>query len=209
MSLLHKAWCETRSRFAIALATLAAMIALGARAPLGDSTKMIFAMLAIALGTGSLRQEHAHGTLGFSLALPVPRAHLVGARVAVGVAQIAALAGFAALCALVVAAIAGAPVAASHALRLAVVWAACGTLLLCLTQLLASLVASDAVAFLAAFLIVLGYEAALQLTRLPAGFDLFQLMSSARLPWLSLVGLGALSAALIAVAERRTRRLAL
>ncbi len=240
--LLYKAWCETRSRFAIGIAAMAAMTAIavistrdprGAAPPepqivaavYGDSTKTTFVMIAIVLGIGSLRQERALGTLGFSLALPVPRSRLVAARAAVGLAEVAAIALWVALWLPAVAAVAapGSAIPILHALRFAALWAGCGMLIWCLAQLLATLLASDYVASLGALMIVIGYEAIIQLTALRDHplFDLFRVMSGAgepylgadgalvALPWPALAGAGALSAALLGLAVLRTRRLAL
>jgi hypothetical protein len=236
--LLYKAWCETRSRFAIGVAALAAMTALaamqarGARgvaqvvaAVYGDSNKTTFALLAIVLGIGSLRQERALGTLGFSLALPVPRSRLVAARAAVGLAEVGLIALFVGMWLPAVTAIAapGCSIPIPQALRFAALWAGCGIPIWCLAQLLATLVASDYVAYLGALMIVVGYEALLQLTALRDRplLDLYRVMAGVgepylradgalvALPWPALAGAVAAGAALLGLAVLRTRRLAL
>lgn len=240
--LLYKAWCETRSRFAIGVAALAAMTAIAvmhgadaaspgtaqarfAAAVYGDSTRTTFVLLAIVLGIGSLRQERALGTLGFSLALPVSRSRLVAARAAVGLAEVGLLAGFVALWVTALAVIvgSGSSIPIAQPLRLAVLWSGCGMPIWCLAQLLAAVVASDYAAYLGALMIVLGYEATLQLTALRDWplLDLFRVMSGVgepylgadgalmALPWPALAGAVALGAALLGLAILRTRRLGL
>jgi ABC-type transport system involved in multi-copper enzyme maturation permease subunit len=217
--LIFKAWCETRARFAIGLVTLAVVIALGLAqagggdvwaAVYSDSTKTSFVLLAIVLGTGSLRQEHALGTLGFSLALPVARTRMVAARAGVGIAEVWLLAGFVALW---VPVIAGLKYPISHSIAFVVIWSVVGSLILCIAQLLASLLASDYHAWLLTFLLVIGYEALIQLTALrdQPGWDPFRLMSDPTLglPWPSLAAMVGLCAALLAAASLRARRLAL
>jgi len=231
--LMYKAWCETRSRFAIGAATLAVLIAIAVGRAGGvaawtavdsDSTKTVFVLLAIVLGIGSLRQERAAGTLGFSLALPVARSRLVAARAATGAAEIWLLALFVALWVPAIAAVAGPGYPISQALQFAVLWGACGTLILCLAQLVATLVASDPLAFLGTLLIVTGYETMVQLTALREQplCDLYRLMSGGGepyvragdaalrgLPWAAVAGAVALAGGLLGLAGLSTRRLAL
>jgi hypothetical protein len=222
VSLFRKAWCETRARFAIGLGTLAVMIPLVvARAATpaevwaavyGDAIQTIFVLIAIVLGTGSLRQERALGTLGFSLALPVPRARLVLARAAVGLAEVWLLAGFVAAWVPIVAAITGPGYPISQSLPFSLLWAAVGSLIFSLTQLFASLIASDYLTWLLTFLLILGYQATLQLTALRQypRLDLYRLMSGQDdLPWLAISSVLAVATALLGLAIVRTRRLAL
>jgi hypothetical protein len=223
--LAYKAWCETRSRLALGVATLGVAsglaIARGAAgAALGDSTKTLFVLFAIVLGTGGLRQERARGTLGLSLALPVPRGAQIAMRAAVAIVEVWALAMFVSVWQLAMTAVfagAGATGIADATglqigagLQLAVVWAMCGSLIACLAQLLASIVASDALVYLGTFLIVIGYEAVVQLTLLRDQplCDLYRVMSGgAGMAWPALAGAVVLGAAMLAAASAAARRL--
>src|SRR5258708_33137852 len=103
--LWYKTWRETRTRLlisAMALAWVCCAIILtqhGNRAhadpPISYDAYIwkavykgyvrdFFIILVIVLGGGGLLQERAHGTAGFTLALPVSRSRLMGVRAAVG-----------------------------------------------------------------------------------------------------------------------------
>ncbi len=112
-----KAWRESRARFALSAAALAGLCLalvvfqaylrrlIGATEPPATTYVgylhmrlyasvgcAVFWLIAIVLGLGGLARERTHGTLGFTLALPVPRSHHAIARAAVGVLELAALA---------------------------------------------------------------------------------------------------------------------
>ena len=202
--LSRRAWRETRVRFALAAGALVVTALADADGGTGP-LRSLFCVLVIALAGGSLRQERVLGTLGFTLALPVRRGAVLGARAAVGAAEVAVLAGLVAGIAAV-----RSPGSAGQALGLAVVWAACGAVVLALALAVSTLVANAALAWLVAVLGLLAYEAAVTLTGLAAypQLDLFHLMRAGgdRLG-LALLGLAAASAALLAVAgvvERRS-----
>lgn len=113
-----KAWRESRARFLAIAMTLFALCAFAVllepyirqqhilaalRTPEGEyieyiynliyagTAKGIFALLVIFLGLGGLLRERSHRTAGFTLALPVNRVEVVGAQIAVGIIQLAAL----------------------------------------------------------------------------------------------------------------------
>jgi len=112
-----KAWRESRARFALSAAALAGLCLalvvfqaelrrlIGATKPPATTYVgylyirlyasvgcAVFWLIAIVLGLGGLARERTHGTLGFTLALPVPRSHHAIARAAIGVLELAALA---------------------------------------------------------------------------------------------------------------------
>lgn len=111
--LLSKAWRESRVRFLLALSALALFslgFLLNARRnfPPPESPLLpyaavvwsrfyagyagpVFAIVALIFGLGGLQRERAAGTAGFTLALPVSRAQLLGARALVGVLELSAL----------------------------------------------------------------------------------------------------------------------
>lgn len=115
--LLAKAWCESRARFVVACAFVLGacavfvvfeatfrgrMVAVGGP-PLTfpqyiddrifrSVVHALYLLLAVVLGLGGLARERGQGTLGFTLALPVPRERHHLARVAVGIGQLVVLA---------------------------------------------------------------------------------------------------------------------
>src|SRR5882757_2870851 len=115
--LWYKMWRESQVRFLICALVLIVIcvavvlledtfrVQLHARtAPLNTYTGYIyqriyagfargmFLILALVLGLGGLQRERAHGSAGFTLALPVTRLHLMTVRAAVGLLEILALA---------------------------------------------------------------------------------------------------------------------
>lgn len=188
--LLARAWYETRARFGLAAAAMTATWLAG-QGP--DSAKTLFVMLAIVLGGGSLRQERALGTAGFTLALPVTRRALVTARIAVGLVELAVLAAI--------------PLATGTlSLVDAAAWTVCGAAVLAAAFLVSTLVASEYAAWLVCFFAIVAYQAAVALTglqRWPA-LDLFRQMTEARPA--ALVGFAAAAAALACVAHLCQRR---
>jgi hypothetical protein len=201
--LWFKVWCETRARLAIAAAALVAVCvaALGGGADwrrAGDAPQTCFLLLASVLGGGSLRQERALGTLGFTLALPVPWARHVVVRAAVGLAEIVALAAIAAL--------------VTRTPWIAVTWTAVGALGLGLALACATVIVNEYAAWLAGFGAVMGYELAVNLSSLrgdPA-LDLYRLMTDgaigAPVAWPSLAGAVAAGAAILAAAAWASQR---
>jgi ABC-2 type transport system permease protein len=107
MMLLYKAWRESRTRFLGALVVLvafaiAAVLGFSTRQPLpfreyvaveifDGISKELFVIMVIFLGLGGLKRERIHHTAFFTLALPVSRAALISAQVAVGLAELAFL----------------------------------------------------------------------------------------------------------------------
>jgi ABC-2 type transport system permease protein len=107
MMLLYKAWRESRTRFLGAVVVLvafaiAAVLGFSIRQPLpfreyldleffDGISKELFVILVIFLGLGGLKRERTRHTAVFTLALPVSRAALIGAQVAVGLAELAFL----------------------------------------------------------------------------------------------------------------------
>jgi ABC-type transport system involved in multi-copper enzyme maturation permease subunit len=115
--LSYKSWCESRARFAIAAVLIAAaaagfvlgesmfrsrMVAVGGPVltyvryvdlrVFTGLTRALYLVLAIVLGLGGLARESTHGTLGFTLALPVRHSRHVTARTVVGLAELVVLA---------------------------------------------------------------------------------------------------------------------
>jgi len=111
--LVYKAWRESRARFLLALSALVLFsfgFLLRARTTFpppeypmlpyaavvwstfyGAWRTVAFSMVALILGLGGLQRERAAGTAAFTLALPVNRVQLLGARAVVGVFELTAL----------------------------------------------------------------------------------------------------------------------
>jgi ABC-2 type transport system permease protein len=108
--LWYKAWLETRTRFAVCLCFLTAIIgffvhhaeSIVPAAPKTNTYEVLFFahtylagiwILSVnLLGMGGLLREKAAGTSSFTLALPVSRARVIGVRIAFGVLESIALA---------------------------------------------------------------------------------------------------------------------
>jgi ABC-2 type transport system permease protein len=225
MMLWYKAWCETRARVAIAVVAITAATGLvwqtnwQLRGPGmafasyvwsaadNDSVKTVFVLLAIVLGAGSLRQEHAVGTAGFTLALPVRRRQLVIARAAVGVCEVAGLAGFIGVLILSLSWSTWDPGELARSLRYIVQWSVCGSAVLALSVLVSIAIANPVLGWLVSLLGFLGYEAAVGvsgLRRYPS-CDVFRLMSDPGAPWFALVAVAAAGAALLAIGHLALR----
>src|SRR2546427_12360202 len=104
LMLLHKAWLESRARFAVSAMAVGWLCLVyviwqptraEAQPPAPYQTYIshavydsvllhVFVGCAIVLGLGGLRQEKARGTAGFTLALPISRVRLVRPRDAPG-----------------------------------------------------------------------------------------------------------------------------
>jgi hypothetical protein len=199
--LWFKIWCETRTRLAVAgiVLGIVAIAVVGWRADwraAGDTPQTIFLVLASVLGGGSLRQERAHGTLGFTLALPVARGHHFTVRALAGIGEIAALAAL-------VAALTRTPAVLA-------LWTPCGVLAFAVALGAAALVASEYTGWLLGFGAVMAYEIALNLPapRAPA-LDLYRIMGDglvgAALPWASLAALVAAGLLVLLLADRAQR----
>src|SRR5436309_11694888 len=111
MMLAYKAWRESQVRFLLSAAALAWFCSLfllvrhsvrtAAERPYADfvaanvygsGIRTLYTIFVLVLGLGGLVPERAHGSVGFTLALPVRRLRLVVVRAAAGIAQVAALA---------------------------------------------------------------------------------------------------------------------
>ena len=148
--LWFKAWRESRARFLICAAVIAAMCAaevlfagparhwLGLRLSpdsyvhyiyrltYAGTVRGLFSLFAGVLGLGGLQRERSLGTAGSTLALPVSRLRLVLVRAGVGVAEIAAMA---LLPALIIPALSGLvqqTYPLSQAVQFGLLWFICG-----------------------------------------------------------------------------------
>jgi len=242
--LAHKAWRESRTRFVLGALVLAAVCVvfvvfhaefrrlMGATRPPASTYggylylriyesigRAMFWLIAIVLGLGGLWRERAHGTIGFTLALPVHRWHHAVARAAVGVLQVIALALVPALLVPVCSRLVGASYPWSQALGFAVIWAAAGCVVFAFAFVTSVMIRSDYVALAVAVLgMRIGSGA---LPRLPglAGADLHRIMTGRGMayfdaehaqliatPWLTAAATALVAIAMLALAVRITAR---
>jgi ABC-2 type transport system permease protein len=241
--LWYKTWRETRVRLlmsGLAIGWIVAVIILfqgGSRRADGavmpytsyiwnaiykDYVRNLFIVLTIVLGGGTLVQERALGTAGFTLALPVTRSRLFVMRACIGLGEIVLLALLPAVVIPALSAMTGEHYPIEQALGFAVLWAAGGALTFSMAQLVSALVANEYVAWVGGFLLILLYEAVVKLTALDriATLDVFGTMSGnsatyfnvvdhvlvGPLPWLSLLAWLAFAAAGLLAADRVLRR---
>jgi hypothetical protein len=80
-----------------------------------DMLQKAFMVFAVLLGVGGLTREASHGTVGFTLALPVSRQKLLATRALVGAAEILVLGAIATITILVASAAIGVPYSIAHA----------------------------------------------------------------------------------------------
>jgi hypothetical protein len=203
VSLWFKAWCETRSRVVVAVIALA-IVSIGLVgwsahwSTAGEAPQTIFLVLATVLGGGSLRQERAVGTLGFTLALPVSRDRHLAVRVVVGIGEIVALAGL-------VAALTRTP-------QVLPLWGACGSLAFVIALGFSTVIANEYSAWLASFGIVMLYETTINLVVRGGDprFDVYRIMGDGLvegpLPWSSLGGVIAIGVIVVGLATLALRR---
>jgi hypothetical protein len=112
VTLARKTWRESRARFLAGAAALTFFSVLISQVDLNllppyerptfaqyvwrrvhdGNVRLVFVLIAVMLGLGGLRREHAEGTAAFTLALPVSRMRLDAIRVATGWLQVGALA---------------------------------------------------------------------------------------------------------------------
>jgi ABC-2 type transport system permease protein len=148
--LWYKAWRESRMRFVIALVAVAGLCALfvflrdafqaGTRVNASESTYIayvyrrvyagfvrgIFLVLGMVLGLGGLQRERAHGTIGFTLGLPVSRRRLESVRAMTGLLEVSALAWLPALLVPGLSLLVGQRYPWSQAFEFAMLWTAVG-----------------------------------------------------------------------------------
>lgn len=206
--LWYKTWRETRTRLMICVAALAwvcAAIVLtqnGNRAhaepPLTYTAYIwkavykgyvrdFFTIIVIVLGGGGLLQERAHGTAGFTLALPVSRIRLTVVRAAVGLVEVALLALTPAIVVCGFSPLMGEHYPFGQALQFSLMWTAGGAIVFGAAVLLSSVVASEYSAWIACFLCMMLYSATVNVTALQQfpRLNFFKIMSGADMPYFS------------------------
>jgi ABC-type transport system involved in multi-copper enzyme maturation permease subunit len=208
--LWYKTWRETRARLLISAITLAwvcfviVLIQQGNRAheipPMSYNAyiwkavykgyvRHFFIILVIVLGGGGLLREQAHGTAGFTLALPVSRWRLMSVRAAVGLIEIAFLAVVPAFVITACSPSMHEYYQLSQALQFSVLWAVGGALMFGAAVLLSTVLAEEYSGWIACFLCMMLYSAAVNITALQQfpSLDFFKIMSGLEMPYFSSV----------------------
>ena len=178
----------------------------------------LFVVLTIVFGCGSLRQERAQRTLGFTLALPVSRMKATLTRAWVGYGGVLAMAILPAVVLALCSPMVGQHYAPATALRFSLLYSVAGAAIYGITFLLTHSLAGEYTAALLAVPALFAYEAVISLPGLQRlrSLDIIATMTGegmpwfdARsglfvgpLPWASLGVLAALAAACVGLAAR-------
>ncbi len=178
--LWYKAWRESRARFLLSAAALAAICAcfMWFRADTSGGIsdqpltypvyiwriiykgylRELFMILAILLGLGGLMRERDSRTASFTSWLPVRRWQLLATRTAVGLAEIVLLAMVPAFLVPALSPLIGQAYPASQAWAFALLWATVGTLIFAMGLLASVLFTGEFTAPVVAFLGLVGYS---------------------------------------------------
>lgn len=206
MMLCYKAWTESRLRFGIVLLALVwacgAVVAIqGASRAHADepmtyaqfvwkavyrgAVRDLFALLAMTLGLGGLRQEQANGTVGFTLALPVSRTRLVVSRAAVGLVEVAVLGFVPAMVLTLLSPLTGQSYRLYQGAVYGLLWAAGGVVLFAATFLFSTLLAGEFTPWIAGVVSLVAYLMVVHLPPLSAAprLDFLQVMSGSGMPY--------------------------
>jgi ABC-2 type transport system permease protein len=191
MMLWQKAWAESRVRFLIAFAVMAAATA-GAvlfneslrsyfaqrltafdtysgfiyRIAFQGFARTLFLTFCFMLGMGGLLREREVGTAAFTLALPVSRLRLIVTRAAVGWLELAALACAPSLVVLSLSPVVGQSYPAGQALQFSMLWIAGGSAMFAVAFLASCVLAGEYTAFIVAWIVFFGHTVTTQYVRL-------------------------------------------
>jgi ABC-type transport system involved in multi-copper enzyme maturation permease subunit len=182
--LWYKAWRESRMRFLLSAAIIAAMCLVytlfHARlypgvahdhpnihtytqymhwTIFGGATRGLLQLSCLLLGLGGLQRDRKQSTLDFTLALPVSRLSLVGSRAAVGLIQVLALSAVPSLIVTAASHLAGQQLPLNYALRFIPLWAAGGIFTFAVSFLASVLFSSEYVSLAVAYLVYMFYLA--------------------------------------------------
>lgn len=167
----YKSWCETRTVILLGIAAIAVAcvfivfnqqtmrdhasqpmtyIAFIWKAVYDSFGHDLFLILSIMLGSGGLLQEKAHGTSGFTLALPVSRRRILFTRAFVGYCGVLVMALTPAVVLPLSSRFVGQYYSATQALGFSLLWACCGALFYGYTFLLSHLMEGEYSAMLVA-----------------------------------------------------------
>jgi ABC-type transport system involved in multi-copper enzyme maturation permease subunit len=181
----------------------------------------LFLILSVILGSGGLLQEKAHGTSGFTLALPVSRRGIVFSRALVGYCGVIAIAIVPVLVVPLASHYQGQVYAMEQTLKFALLWVGVGTVFYGFTFLLAHRMEGEYVSVLLAIPSLMLYGLLLQLPWL-ARFrmlDIFDIITGEEMPffnhaqhlltgpmpWLTLLAVVAVSLVFVGYASRNVQ----
>lgn len=183
----------------------------------------IFIILSIILGSGSLLQERAHATVGFTLALPVSRSSIVFTRGIIGYLGVLAIAAVPIVVVPVVSHYVGQQYPVAQNIGFFFLWAGCGAVFYGFTYLLAHRLEGEYLSVLIAIPSLMFYSVLLNLPwlsrlRMLNIFDILngedmpffnqgQHLLIGPLPWAALAAMLVVSAALVTLAARRIQPL--
>jgi len=183
----------------------------------------MFCILAVILGSGGLLQEGTHGTVGFTLALPVSRSRIVYTRALIGYLGVLAIAAVPIAVVPAVSRYVGEQYPIMQNMGFFLLWAACGVVFYGLTFLLAHRVEGDAIPVLLAIPSLMLYGVLFDLPWFShlRMLNIFQVINGedmpffnesrhllvTPLPWLPLAAIVCVGATLIVLAARRIQPL--
>lgn len=178
----------------------------------------LFLILSVILGAGGLLQERAHGTAGFTLALPVSRRSIVLMRALMGLCGVLAIAAVPVVTLPIASRYAGQVYPFEQTLGFALLWAAGGTVFYGFTFLLAHYLEGEYVSVLLAIPSLMLYGVLLQLPwlarfRMLNIFDIIngedmpffnesQHLLTGPMPWLTLAAMVLFSVGFVMIGSR-------
>jgi len=231
-----KAWRETRTRFLLVAAILAAMCAWAVFFPQTEidgrhidfhtsvyqfvyygKAKGVFGILVIFMGTGGLLRERSLRTAAFTLSLPVSRLRLVAVPATAGLCELAAAALLPAVLVPILSTLAGETYPVTEALQFSILWFGFGSIIFAVAFFFSVVAAGEFVAPAATYLILMlqGYVAPAIgiefLLKAMSGLDTVYRGASGNvvatgLPWISLAAYSGLALILFAVSGFITQR---
>lgn len=239
MMLWYKAWRESRIRFAMIALAVAAVCLYAVLFHDQDlhgrtynehiynliysgTAKGVFAFLVIFLGLGGLLRERAHRTAIFTLALPVSRVRLILTQIAVGLAEMAALALLPALLISSLSPLVHQTFPLAEALHFSVLWFGCGTIIFASAFFLSVVFGGEYTAPVACYIALISQALVAQWAPLrPYRLNLLWTMGefgtmrwdsqhnvllSSPLPWVRLLIIALIASGLFALSARITQR---
>lgn len=208
--LLFKARRESRGRFLLSAALLAAICVFGVfchhslmkvfvpgesfvgapyvgyiyRLVYGGPARGLFTILVMVLALGGLQRERLHRTVGFTLALPVSRAQLVSAQALLGLGQVALLSALPLLLLAVCSPLAHVSYPLGQMVRFGSLWFTGGAVFFAVAFLAATLFRSEYAALVVSFVFMIFYPIAVMfppLNRYP--LNVHHIMSGLAMPY--------------------------
>ena len=179
----------------------------------------LFLILSVILGSGGLLQERAHGTVGFTLALPVSRRRLVFTRAVIGYCGVLAIAAAPVIVLPIASRYVGEAYPMVQTLGFALLWAAGGAVFYSITFLLSHCIEGEYVSVLLAIPSLMLYGVLLGLPWLSRFrmLDIFDIVNGEEMPffdetrhlltgpmpWLTLLAMMLAGAAFVILSSRR------